>query len=66
MKPGTPIRWRCYKARGRPGSRFVERSSRRIPWCGDGQVGKEDQSSLLAERAPGDINAGELEHQLVN
>jgi BON domain len=27
---------------------FVARSSRRIPWCRDRQVGKEGQSSLLA------------------
>ena len=27
---------------------FVDWSSRRIPWCRNGQVGKEEQSSLLA------------------
>ena len=32
----------------------------------DGQIGKKDQSSLLAQRASSDIDAGELEHQLVN
>src|SRR4029450_6670458 len=27
---------------------FVDWSSRRVPWCRDRQVGKEDQSSVLA------------------
>lgn len=45
---------------------LVDRSSRRIPGCGARQVGKKDQSSLLAQRASSDIDAGELEHQLLN
>jgi hypothetical protein len=45
---------------------FVDRSSRRIPWYGDGEVRKEDQGSLLAQGASSDIDAGELKHALVN
>ena len=44
----------------------VERSSRRIPWCKDGQLGEEDQGPLLAQRASSDIDAGEGAHKFVS
>ena len=48
MKHGAPMRWLWYRAWGRHASWVVDRSLRRIPWCRNGQVGKEDQSSRLA------------------
>jgi len=66
MNAGAPMRWRCYGARGRAARWFVERPSRRILWWRDGQIDKEDQRSLLAQRASSNIDTGEFEHQLVN
>ena len=48
IEHGEPMSWLWHRGRQTHGSWVVERSSRRIPWCRDGQVGKEDQSSLLA------------------
>jgi hypothetical protein len=66
MKQVEPMRRLWHRAVQARGFLFVDRSSRRIPWFRDGQAGKEDQSSFVAKRASGDIDAGELEHQLVN
>jgi hypothetical protein len=66
MKQVAPMRGLWHRALQAHRFLFVDRSSRRIPWCGDGQFRNEDQRSLLAERASSDIDTGEFEHQLVN
>ena len=48
MKQDESVRGLWHRAVQAHGFLFVDRSSRRIPWCRDGQVGKKDQSSLLA------------------
>jgi hypothetical protein len=49
MKQVEPMRGLWHRAMQTHGLFFVDQSSRRIPWCRDRpQVGKEDQSSLLA------------------
>jgi hypothetical protein len=65
-KPLEPMRGLWHRAMQTHGLLFVDWSSRRIPWCRGRQVGKKDQSSLLAQRASSDIDAGDLKHQLVN
>jgi hypothetical protein len=66
MKQDESVRGLWRRAAQAHGFLLVDQSSRRIPWFRDGQAGKEDQSSFVAKRASGDIDAGELEHQLVN
>lgn len=48
MKQDESVRGLWHRVAQIHGFLFVERSSRRIPRRTDGQVGKEDQSSLLA------------------
>ena len=47
-KTGELMRGLWHRAMQTRGLLFVDWSSRRIPWCGERQVGKEDQGSLLA------------------
>ena len=47
-KAGELMRGLWQRAMQTRGLLFVDWSSRRIPWCGERQVGKEDQGSLLA------------------
>ena len=48
MKQVAPVRGLWHRAMQTDGLVFDDRSSRRIPWCRNRQVGKEDQSPLLA------------------
>jgi hypothetical protein len=48
MKQVEPMLGPWHRAMQTHGLLFVDRSSRRVPWCTDGQVNKKDQSSLLA------------------
>ena len=65
MKQDESVRGLWRRAAQIHGFPFVERSSRRVPRPGEGQLGK-DQGSLLAQGASSNIDAGELKHQLVN
>jgi hypothetical protein len=66
MKQVAPMRGLWHRAAQAHRFLFVDRSSRRIPWCRGRQVGKKNQCSFLAQGASSDIDAGELKHQLVN
>jgi len=48
MKPVAPMGGLWHRAAQAHRFLFVDWSSRRVPWCRDRQVGKEDQSSVLA------------------
>jgi hypothetical protein len=60
------MHWLWHRAAGRPASWIVERSSGRIQWWRDEQLGAADQGPLSAARASREIDAGESEHELMN
>jgi len=67
MKAGAPVHWLWHTVLERHGYWVVGCSSRRIPRgrVAGRELGEKTQRSLFARRASSDIDAGQLEHELV-